>query len=227
MAMGIKSKFCANCGKETTELVDGFCMDCLLEKEPVSVTQKITLRICPKCNSIFWRGLWMTSKKPVEHYLRAMIMPKIKVKSPIEVKDVIIEEIGKEGKIKLILKIGDLTVEHTKKVYVNLQKFACPPCSREKKQNYMAIVQIRSSKDPHKLVTSASKTIQKYKTSIITIKELARGIDIYMLDKNSAHNMAKAIKQKYKLQMGTSAKAFSWNKDKDRPQYRTTIILKE
>ena len=95
--MGLKSKFCANCGKEVEKTTDGFCTNCLLNKELVVVPSTVSLKVCPKCKSIFLKGLWIHTNNPPEYYLKQMILTKSKVSLPVEIKDVRIEFFGKKS----------------------------------------------------------------------------------------------------------------------------------
>lgn len=226
--MGLKDKFCAKCGKAADSLGDNLCAGCFLAEHPVSVPSKTSIRYCVKCKSVWLGGVWVEMSQPVENYLIQKIVDRIKLPEGIELTKAEIIKTGMQGKIKLILQQGKSASEQEINTQILIEKYCCPECSREKTTKYLAILQLRTDKDVLEFVKRVSRIVSKSgKKQVVKAEECLRGIDFYIASKEVARNIANEIKKKFNCRMSTSTKQHGWDRMKNRPLTKLTILLRE
>jgi len=219
LEMNIKARFCAKCGEQSSALIDGYCSSCYFKEFPINLPQKARVEICVKCGAIHLKKLWVISKHPPEFYLAKQILSKIRVHGEERVKEVSINR--DTAKLTIILKGKKFTKECP--VNKEIKKSVCKDCSRQHGSSFASILQLRGSS---KFIAGALKKLQKYHNKISKIEEKA-GTDIYFITQNAARQVARDIKKEFKCTMKETARQHSWDKNKDRPMYRITILLRK
>lgn len=220
--MSLKSKFCAKCGKAGTSL----CHDCFLDMHPIKIPSKTSIRYCTKCNSVWLGGLWIKAAKPIEKYLLRKVIDKIKLPEGAEVIKAEILKTGALGKLKITLKLGNSKLVEEYNTQLIIEKFCCPPCSREKSSTYLAKLQLRTDKNVIEFIKKTSKIVREKGRYVTKAEEQTQGIDFYISSKDVATSLANKIKKELKCRMKKSTRQHGWDRMRNKPLTKLTILLK-
>jgi len=221
--MVLKTRFCAKCGKETATLLGGLCSECYLTEHKVKIPRSITLKVCPKCGAIRWRGVWIKTDKPAESYFKQFIEQKTKIPKEAVLQSIEIMKTGKLGSAKVTVAVlGDLMVLE-KKVELTLDKFACPNCSRQHSE-WTAKIQLRRASDIS--VDEVLAMASKHKARIIKTEQKKNGVDIYFFVRSSANKLASRLAKRFGLKMKKSYEQHGHDFDTGRAKHREIISLR-
>ena len=219
--MSIKSRFCPECGKTVEKLYESKCIDCYAENSNVKIPNKKNVLFCVKCEQIFNNGFWTngdSDKILLNRIKKSVILPEkelmISVKFDEKNEGVIVKSKLESAIIKRLVK-GKFEVK----------KYCCPACSREMGVDYLAKLQLRS-KDPN-FVENSLNYIRSSKPKISKVEYVAAGADIYLVNQQIARQASRRIKKHFNCHIKASYKAYGWDKEKDKPKQRITILLKQ
>lgn len=221
--MGIKSRFCARCGKEVNKTLFGLCLDCYFKTHAIQFPKRIILKVCRNCGCVNLDTTWAKSELPLERHFELKILQKIQHPEEYTIKDVKILNFD-EGLISAKAKLMDAVFEARERAILILKKAVCPDCRQKKSKKYSAKLQVR---------TNPTKTqeilhyLTKFSKKILMIKCLKRGADIYFTSRIIARPIAVELARKFNLKMSETSEAHGWNQSKNKPKYRSIILLKQ
>lgn len=224
--MGIKDRFCIKCGKKTSKLLEGLCIECYLKEQEISLPKKVYVELCKKCGAIRQKGIWINSKYPPEYFLTLLLTSKIKIPKEAELDNVEIEELGKNGTAKVTFSILGKKYTKNYKIDSKIQKTVCRDCSRIAGLGYKAIIQARSERNAKAFSKAVINFSNKYRANIVKIEEQKRGVDLYLHNLTAAKHLASELRKEFKARMSETSESYGWDRMKDRPQKRVIILLK-
>ena len=222
--MALKTKFCIKCGKETSKLADSKCTDCYFFDSGVTVPKQTSVQVCKDCKAINWKGMWIESSYPPEHYLVMEMISKTKIPVGAEIKKLEIKKLDKEGAVQTTILLHGREFVQTHEVDVRITPAICIDCRKIRGKQYEAILQVRADEETIKKILVIS---QKYKKNIIKIEDQRHGVDIFVLSTIVGRHLATELKNQFKLKKKESFAEYSWDKTKNRPKYRVTIALQK
>jgi len=236
--MSLKSKFCAKCGKVTESLLGGLCPACYLYENPIKVQTSLTLKVCPKCDAVLWRGVWLRSEKQPEYYFKELIKSKLRPPKNTELRSIDVIELGKLGSVSIQLKVLDELIEKKFEVKLEINKFACPDCSRQK-ADWTAKLQVRglSVKDeqPTGKCTKEGRTLtvndvlamaSKHRAKTVKTEQKKNGLDMYFFTRSAANKLANKLKKQFGLAIKKSHEQHGHDFDTGKPKYREIISVR-
>lgn len=221
--MVLKTRFCAKCGKETDSLLAGLCSECYLEKNPVKIPSEVSIKICPKCSAIKWRGVWVSSDKPAEYYLKQLIEQKVKLPKDVILTGIEILKAGRFGKVELNISVKGELVKIEKKIDLTVDKFACSACSRQKSE-WLAKIQVRRASNIS--VGDILAVASKHRSKIIRTEEKKNGIDFYFFTRSTANKLASKLIKRFGFSIKKSYEQHGHDFDTGRAKHREIISLR-
>jgi nonsense-mediated mRNA decay protein 3 len=209
-------KFCFICGKETEDLVKGYCEACYQKKfNLIEVPEEIIVTTCPRCNRKFDKNKW--NDMDVSDLARS----RIKVLG----NDVTIAvEVDKNLKViaRGYLDGSKEMKEEPHEIRMKIIKNICPVCSKESGKYYEAIIQVRGNMAKEDF--TAMDDIVFKRGGYFRVKEVTGGYDFFVGSKSIAKKMAEFIVKKYNVK---KTKSFQLVTKKDgRDIYRDTVLLR-
>jgi len=222
--MALKTKFCAKCGKETDELADNVCADCFYVSSKISIPKSITLTICNGCNAVRWRGVWMQGE--LEYYFAHAILEKMTLPEEFEIEGVRILETGKRGAVEIVLNLLDKQYVLERDIILETRNAMCEECKESSRQKYVAKVQFRTKTDVERLKDKVINYAQNYKKALLKIEDQREGLDLHFSNKVSAKKLAGELVKVFGCKMSETSEQYSWDKEKNRPKYRSVILLR-
>jgi len=223
--MGIKTRFCAKCGKETERLHEGLCPSCYFESRTVKLPRRITLYVCPVCDSINWKGLWLKTEHPHEYYLQLLVLDEAKVPGEVEIEDAKIMQEDRDGRVELTLNVLGKKFTQVLPIELYVDDKRCIDCAKRLSDVREAILQLRTIRGVEGFISAVIPTTEKFKSHIIKIAEQKHGIDIYMSSREAARHLAAELKKQFSLKIKETFEEYSWDKMKNRPKSRVNILM--
>ncbi len=222
--MSIKSKFCAKCGKPATTLVDGICTNCRLGESAIDVPKNATLRSCKSCGAVDFEGLWVKGKESEENFFENLLIKRIKLPENAELEDVkIVERENTSAKVSVTVSMAGQPFTQIFPIHLEAKRTICPECSMHRRKQHVAIIQLRDvPANVEKMVQMAAQ----FKTYILKFEELRTGVDIYFTSKEAAKHLASDLRRRFKLKTTLSSEAYSWDKQRNRPKYKLTMLMR-
>ncbi|MFH1473312.1 MAG: 60S ribosomal export protein NMD3 [Candidatus Aenigmatarchaeota archaeon] len=209
-------KFCFLCGKNTEELVEGYCEDCYnKEFNLIEVPEKMTFTVCKRCDRIKHRNNWE------EIEVGELLRDKIKIMG----KNVSIK-INKNDVLHVIAKgylKGSKKIKEKEEHVIALKpiKKVCIDCSRRSGGYFEAVIQLRGN-TAEAMNFIDDQIIRENKT--FRVEELKNGMDIYLADNNFADRVANELKKKFDAEVKKNYKLVTRKKGKD--IYRSSILVR-
>ena len=136
-------------------------------------------------------------------------------------------EFGKEGILKVTSKRNGENLTRNVEGKFEIKKYCCPACSRESGVDYLAKLQLRSTKNPQNFVEESLKYIKFSNPKIAKVDNVLHGADVYLVNAQIARQAARRIKKHFECSIKSSYRNYGWDKEKDRPKRRITILLKQ
>ena len=223
--MNKKSRFCANCGKETDTLIDNICRTCYSEMEEIKIPKRIIQRICPKCKAIFSQGLWINSTKSIEASLNDKLKRKLVMPESEELKELDVDLKNSKVKIKTSILGKEFNLEG--KIKVEMIKRMCKECRAMQNKKHTVKIQLRLKASSSKSRAKIISIIKEHSKAIQKIKEYRNGVDIYLRNPGVANTIAKRLNREFNCRMSKTSELYSWDRMKDRPRTRHTILLRQ
>ncbi|MEK6807784.1 MAG: NMD3-related protein [Nanoarchaeota archaeon] len=224
--MGKKTRFCVRCGKETSALVEGACIDCKSMDIEVKVPKSMVLNKCRYCGAVSFEGLWIKAEQPDEFYFENMLIKKVKLPENAELQEIKIN--------KLMNGFGNITVNYTSSDHLfsrtfdityDIRKIPCDFCQMKKRQHYEAMIQVRTPDLAER--AKILKLVEPYSAHLLKIDETPTGPDIFFFSKEAARQLAAELRMKFKLKTKETGQAYSWDSLKNRPKYKLTIAMRK
>jgi len=227
--------FCPNCGRASE---GGLCAQCFLERFALVECPLLEIKVCPTCDSCFWRGKWMEGD--------SLDLATSLVKSQVTINPVAGDvhitfkpELLDKGAVKVHIDVNAVVkcenVSREYDIIVKAKKESCDRCSRIAGSYYAAIVQVRAegrfptAEERSKSKKVAQNMIQQAQKSdrmafISNIKELREGIDIYVGSAKVGKQISKRIISEFGGALSESAKLVGHKDGKN--QYRISYAVR-
>jgi nonsense-mediated mRNA decay protein 3 len=210
-------RFCFLCGKNTDELVKGYCDGCYKKQfNLIEVPKEIIVTTCPRCNKKFEHNKWKDAD--VSDLVRNMIkVLGSDVTIAVEVDDKTVRLVARgylEGS-------RNLKEEHHE-IKMKVIKNTCPTCSKESSKYYESTIQVRGKMTDDDF--DAMDDIAFKRGGYFKVKEVKGGYDFSVGDKSVAKAMADHLVKKYRIDLKKSFKLIT--KKDGRDLYRDTILLR-
>ena len=223
--MSKKTRFCANCGKETNKLVDNLCSNCYIEAKEVKVPKRLIQKICSKCDAIFAQGVWIKSKKSLEANLNEKLKKKLKLPESEKLKAVEVDLKNSRARIKT--SVLDKEFDLNQKVNIEIIKQLCFECRALSSKQHKIKIQLRFNKFSSALVEKALTFTKQKKKFIQKVEEYRNGLDIFMKNPGVANTLARKLAREFNCKMSRTVEQYGWNKQKNRPLHRHSILLRQ
>jgi NMD protein affecting ribosome stability and mRNA decay len=204
--------------------VDSKSTDCYFVDSGVTVPKKTSVQVCKECKAINWKGMWIQSDHPPEHYLVIDMLSKTKIPVGAEIKKLEIKKLDKDGKVQTTILLHGKEFVQTHEVDVRVTPAICIDCRKIRGKQYEAVLQIRADEETVRKIIFIS---EQFKKSIIKVEDQKKGVDIYVLSTTAARHLASQLRKQFRLKMKESFAEYSWDKTKNRPKYRVTISLQQ
>jgi len=226
--MSIKTRFCAKCGKETDLTVDGLCADCYLEANPLKLPRRISLIRCGKCKAVKHKGVWVESDLDITNYAAMILREKINVPDAIYIENIEVSSIGPAADVVVRYSILSKEFVENFKLDIIVNEITCKTCGRIAGKAHRAILQLRTSVDVEKFLDGVEAIVKEPGANYIILKSknFQEGVDLYMLDKRSAKQLAQKIKKAFGGKITQTYKLSGWDKTKNRPSRIFSILLR-
>ncbi|MEM3126471.1 MAG: NMD3-related protein [Candidatus Woesearchaeota archaeon] len=201
-------KFCPLCGKNTEDLIEGFCSKCFKEKfEPKF--NEIKVKQCNNCQRIFQKNKW--DKINLKNFIERQLKQTEKHSSLKEIKE-------KE----LIVNIHDILFV----IPFELEKSLCNICSPSKTY-FEGKLQLRSPND--KIVKYVREELKKSKEKGIFVskeEKVKGGIDLYISDKKYIQALGRKLQEKFGGIVKAGAQLFSVSHQTGKELYRVNVMFR-
>jgi nonsense-mediated mRNA decay protein 3 len=217
-------KFCPKCGKEAEEFHDGLCVNCYLSQFSVieKLPQKLIIKECKSCGKFFINGSSDSVENLVEYFLEDLLQQKEIVSASYRIA---------KNKFFLTLKVKKDDLEKTEEKTLDLifKKIICQSCAMRESGYFQATLQVRA---PGNLLPEIKDEIQNqinYLSKfdrlafISNLRDAKNGFDVFIGSKNSANQIARTLKLKYKAKSKITRKLAGSVKGKK--VYRETILI--
>ncbi len=218
--MSIKSKFCAKCGRQTAQLADGICTDCRLGSSLIEVPKKVVLKVCKDCGAFEMEGLWVKSNEPEQNYFENALIKKAKIPVGAELESV---GLSGNGQVSVTINFEGRQFTQAFPVQTQIKRSVCPECSMHRRKQYVAVLQLRASESD---IEKMRRMVSKFENYVLKFEEQRTGLDVYLTNKEVAKQIAGELRSKFNLWTKESGQAYSWDKQKNRPKYKLTILLR-
>ena len=223
--MGIKARFCPKCGKEG-EGQGSLCLDCYSTSNQPKLPRSMLIKICPVCKSILSRYVWISSPNSLDKVVEMYVAGKVKLRFGEKLMKVKLLSPGEHSEVKVISSLDGKLVTRVLPTSLDIQKFACPQCSRQVKSSVTAKIQVRTSKDVKEFVSEVVNSIKTNK-ALVKAEERLYGIDLSFSDKRTARVLARRLKTKFNCSIKESVKQRGFDRMKNRPLMQSTYILRQ
>lgn len=224
----MKSKFCANCGRETEELYDSLCKKCLKErKDLVEVPGKLEVEACKDCGRVKISGEW--KELSLEEAIEKILKKSVETAGEGSVTSLMVEvyEEGSRVVVSIEGEVNGMEMEEEREVKIEMDKTTCDICSKRRGGYFEAVVQIRDGgniEEALEISEGTLKNLSDRKGFISDVKEVENGVDIYLGSKSAAKKIAKNISENFETER-KSAKSLQGEKDGQRI-YRSTYLVR-
>lgn len=223
--MGIKSKFCVKCGKQSNALIDSVCLDCSFADLDVKAPKQVTLLKCKNCGAVNFEGIWLNAEQPDEFYFENVLIKKIKIPEDSELEEIKVSEVGETAKIAVVVNYSGKKFTKYFEIGFETVMRTCDSCSARKREHYEAKIQLRTYNKEE--FAKMMKLVQEFKTHILKVEEQTFGADIFMGSKEAARHLASELRTNFDLKTKQSGDAYGWDKFRSRPHYRLVISMRE
>lgn len=224
-----RTKFCALCGKETEELINGLCIECYQKTYPLiprNAPSQLEVKICKYCGAFTLGHVWRKTRvedinKAVEAAVEANIRRQYKSKNYYIVKlEISPDRRYFEGKyvVKVKLRVrgedGERhpTFEEEKTVSVLVMFSTCPECKDIISKTERAIIQVRASERhlTESEVAEIRRILNKEAEKLFEsdrgafpfeASETVAGIDYKFISAKAARRIAQAISRRFSAKM--------------------------
>ena len=229
-----RTKFCALCGKETEELINGLCIECYRKTYPLiprNAPSQLEVKICKYCGAFTLGHVWRKTR--VEDINKAVeIAVEMNIRRQYRSKNyhIVNLEISRmryfEGKYVVNVKLrvrgeggeSHLTFEEEKTVSVHVVFSTCPECKDVISKAERAIIQVRAGErrltesevaEIRRIVNKEAEKLFESDRGAFPFEssETVAGIDYKFTSAKAARRIAQAISRRF------SAKLLETHKD--------------
>lgn len=223
--MGKKTRFCANCGKETNKLIENICSVCYSETQEIKIPKRLVQKVCPKCDAILLQGLWVKTTRSLEKNLSDKLKKKLILPESEELKEVEIDLKTSRASVKASVLGREFRLDE--KLNIDIIKQLCKECRELAIKKHKAKIQLRFKRISKPLIEKALTMTQDHRKFIQKVKEYRNGLDIYLKNLGAASTLARKLSREFHCRMSKSVEQYSWNKTENRPLHRHSILLRQ
>jgi NMD protein affecting ribosome stability and mRNA decay len=221
--MSIKTRFCAACGSQKTKLINNTCIDCYFKTIKIGLPKSANIFACPSCDAVNVKGFWIKADEDHDFYLTQTIIDKLKLPAGVELEDIEILQLGKEGVVQMNLNLEGKRFSVTKPIELYVEDRLCDVDAKRKREAYEGTLQLRTDGDVHDFLAKIGNLIAPFSSNILKAEEVRTGADFYFIEVSTMRQALTEIRKHIKLTTKESYEEYSWDKSKDRPKYRVTI----
>lgn len=222
--MGLKSKFCAKCGRQTTQLADGICTDCSFSSLEVHVPKTVTLIKCKHCGAVNFEGIWLNAEEPDKFYFENLLIKKVKLPEGADLKEIKVNEVSGNASISATVGFNGKDFVKDFEIGFETKEKTCDSCSARKREHYEAKIQLRTYNKEE--FAEMMELAREFKTHILKVEDQPTGADIFMTSKEAARHLAAELRKDFDLKTKESGDAYGWEKFRNRPRYRLVISMR-
>ena len=222
--MALKSKFCAKCGSESANLIKNLCAECYLSLHKISVPKRKELRVCSKCSASLVGHFWVIGSEP-KKVLAEQINQAIHLPENVKIIKVDLLKIKPDGLIEITFDLNGNILSEQYVCNLKIQKQLCPVCKKNIITDYKAKLQFRTKQNYQEFISDVLEFLVKYKKLIIRVEEIRTGVDVHLRSRNDSLKIAHNFKQKFNCHMRETREEYSWDRSKNKPKYKSTILL--
>ena len=183
-----------------------------------------TLRICKACGAVDFEGLWVKASESEETFFENLLIKRIKVPENTELEGVrIVEKENTSAKVSVTVSMAGQPFTQIFPIHLETKRTICQECSMHRREQYVAVIQLR---DIPANVEKMMRMASKFKTYILKFEELRTGVDIYFTSKEAGKHLASEFRRRFKLKTTLSSEAYSWDKQRNRPKYKLTMLMR-
>lgn len=196
--------FCTICGRggsPENPIVGGLCVECFANtRRVVQLPEHIEITRCPLCGSIrSYKGRF--HRTTLDSYVRDIVeeyIAKGKVAeglNEVRIVDTMIHESNALVRVRAV--VGRAFFDQVLRVRLSIRDVVCPTCFKYRTKSYEAVIQLRPGNPrASAILPEIVRKIQEY-PGIIDLKEVDRGVDVYVIDKSTATRIVKEIETNY------------------------------
>ena len=206
----VRTLFCPECGKETSELHDNRCKECFLSTLTlITCPSVLKIRVCPVCGAHFTAGKWVRETNPrdvLSHEITESIL--LHPNANHEELNISEEELDQSRflvHVTVNAVVSGLNATATVDVEIRVKKETCDTCSRIAGGYYAGIVQLRAKnriireKEVDQCIKIADHLFNKLTEKgdrfafVSKVEELKEGVDLYIGSATSCKQVCRAI----------------------------------
>ncbi len=205
----MNSRTCPVCGKSKSQFVDTICLDCFLDKNPISFPLQVEFAYCPSCNKVLSKGKWTQSSDAVflELVTRALRHPNLSdasVDGKLQTDEH--NETHFVGTVKG--KVRGAEVSLPVSVELSEKSELCRACSLIRADYYQAKIQLRfESKDKEEWlrvlgILESRMDVLFTQDSLSQISKKVRvsnGFDVWVGSKHAAKTVVSELSKKFRI----------------------------
>ena len=223
----VRKKFCPKCGKQTEDLYDCVCGECMLEKlsRVAELPAMIKIRKCKLCGKYFADDI----RKGFNSIENALDSKLSELLQQPDVKHATYRIAGNKLHVTLTLEQDGLEKTESKAINFFVKKIVCEMCSIESSGYYQSIIQLRMPKEAMEKILDfihgeITRLHKNDKHAFISLATKTRGgFDLYIGSKNVADRIANEIKIKYRASIRVTSKLSGAKGGKK--TYKDTVLI--
>lgn len=209
-----RALFCPKCGKETENLVKGFCPDCFLEDNKIlEAPNEMKIAHCKHCGKVRLSDKWLVQgKENLEEFVSSQVKPKLVSDPEISIS---LSPLGDGRTIATVTVSGSIDgvkLSSSSEIILKPRFVTCDECMKLSAGYHEAILQIRwkkEPKNPDKILEETKKLLSVLKkkhalSEIVGTSRPKEGIDVMIGSKKAAKKVASAFSKKYQSEIVSS-----------------------
>jgi nonsense-mediated mRNA decay protein 3 len=233
--------FCPRCGKNTDELYDGLCSDCIESSFVLFTYPDVAeVKVCPRCGAFFEKGKWIDDfEKNVHAIVRRILKINPEVGGAhVDISTDFIDKNIAIATVRATARLGNLDVEDRGKIELRMKRNACEKCSKISGGYYEAIVQLRAENrfpadaERKRFEEIARNSVLKGRGAapnsfVSKVDSMKEGVDIYVGDVKAAEKIAYAVVEQMGGRISSSGKIAGRKDGRDLRRVSYSVRLPE
>ncbi len=236
-------KRCVKCGRDGFRML---CPECFLQEHvAVKGLKNPDMKLCARCSSLFCRNRWVPMES-AESAVSRHVTENLVFSNEVKSRETLIESIkviphvppGAAGGNRLDIPVDIRmriscpafslrNLSEVEEIEVRAFFTLCPKCSRDNRQYYEGILQLRDAPEDAIKFIEASIDEESGKGVFITKRVSHRnGIDYYITSARYCRNLADKLHRRFGCEVKRSAKLYTYDASSGRDVYRPTILLR-
>jgi len=234
---------CTNCGKETKDIVDELCVECVLKKIPIVRSMKqIKISICSNCGAYsthkgFRKGgsirdiVKVTvekSLKPDPRYTNARFLTKFTV--PV-FKMKPRQKLSFEVEVVAKALLDNIHVKEDYVFPIHIKTATCDKCSKEGSGYFEGILQLRNTDNKNyetalEYIKNSMEKVRKLSIFATKYVDVKNGVDIYITKRQFIQKLANNVFGRFGGEVKQNANLFSRDNLTSKRIYRLSVLIR-